>query len=97
MLAADTMIYIGDLWPTLSGVAKRLDPEGFYIFAVESKEGEGWEQTPMHRFRHSQSYLRGEAEKAGLIFVDTMDCVLRYESSVPVAGFTVALQKPHTN
>lgn len=92
-LAADTMIYIGDLKPTFTGVAKRLDPGGFYIFAVESKDGEGWEQTAANRFRHGESYVRATAAKAGLDVVDIMPCVLRYESNAPVAGITVALRK----
>ena len=94
ILAADTMIYIGDLALTFAGVANRLNPGGFYLFAVESKSGEGWEQTPANRFRHSESYLRREADRAGLVFVDMMQCPLRRENSEPVAGLAVALKKP---
>jgi len=93
MLAADTMIYLGDLKPTFAGVAKRLEQGGLYIFAVESKDGEGWEQTPAHRYRHSESYVRAAASEAHLDVVEIMPCVLRYESNVPVAGMTVALRK----
>jgi predicted TPR repeat methyltransferase len=94
ILAADTMIYIGDLAPTFLGVAKRLEPEGFYIFAVESAADGEWHQTPANRFRHSPAYLKAEAERVGLVLVDTMECTLRNEASTPVAGLTVALQKP---
>jgi predicted TPR repeat methyltransferase len=94
ILSADTMIYIGDLEPTFSGVAKRLAPGGFYIFACESKTGEGWEQTPANRFRHSELYMRSEAARATLEFVDIMECALRSESGEPVPGFAVALRKP---
>ncbi len=94
ILAADTMIYLGDLAPTFSGVALRLSPGGFYLFAVEAKEGEGWEQTPDHRFRHSIAYIRSEAARFGLDFVRAMDCTLRTQAGVPVPGYAVALQKP---
>jgi predicted TPR repeat methyltransferase len=94
ILSADTMIYIGDLEPTFSGVAKRLAPGGFYIFACESKTGEGWEQTPANRFRHSEPYLRNEAAQVGLEFVAIMECALRSESGKPVRGFAAALKKP---
>jgi len=90
------MIYLGDLAPTFAGVAKRLEPGGFYIFAVESREDDGWEQTSKNRFRHSEAYLRDEAQRAGLVFLDIMDCALRNEGDSPVAGFAVALQKPDT-
>ena len=94
ILAADTMIYLGDLAPAFFGVAKRLEPEGFYIFAVESAAAGDWQQTPANRFRHSTAYLEAEAERAGLVFVDTMECTLRNEAGTPVAGLAVALQKP---
>ena len=62
------MAYFGNLAPALSGVAKRLEPGGFYLFANEAKAGEGWAQTMVHRFRHGEVYLRAAA--AGLQFVD---------------------------
>jgi predicted TPR repeat methyltransferase len=94
ILAADTMIYLGDLAPAFLGVAKRLEPEGFYVFAVESTADGEWQQTPSNRFRHSTTYLKAEAERAGLVFVDSMECTLRNEAGTPVAGLAVALQKP---
>ena len=94
ILAADTMIYLGYLAPTFFGVAHRLEPEGFYIFAVESTAEGEWQQTPSNRFRHSTAYLKTEAERAGLVFVDSLGCTLRNEAGTPVAGLAVALQKP---
>jgi predicted TPR repeat methyltransferase len=94
ILAADTMIYIGDLAPTFFGVAKRLEPQGFYIFAAESMHEGEWQQTPQNRFRHSLAYIKAEAERAGLAFVDAIECALRNEGSTPVAGLAVALQRP---
>jgi predicted TPR repeat methyltransferase len=94
ILAADTMIYIGDLSAVFAGVSKRLEQGGFYLFAVESMDQEGWEQTPKNRFRHGESYLRAQAQRAGLDFVEMMECTLRRESSEPVKGFAVALRKP---
>jgi predicted TPR repeat methyltransferase len=97
ILAADTMIYLGDLAPTFGGVAYRLVPGGHYIFAVEGKDASGdggWEQTADNRFRHSLNYLREEAKRQGLEFVDAVECVLRTQDGVPVAGYAVALKKP---
>jgi predicted TPR repeat methyltransferase len=93
IVSADTMTYFGNLAPALSGVAKRLEPGGFYLFASEAKAGEGWEQTKVHRFRQSEVYLRAEATSAGLQFVDIMPCTLRHEEHQPVPGFAVALRK----
>jgi predicted TPR repeat methyltransferase len=62
---------------------------------VESKEGEGWEQTPQNRFRHSEAYLRAEAANAGLAMVDLMPTVLRREADEPVPGLVAALKHKH--
>ncbi|HEX3485833.1 MAG TPA: tetratricopeptide repeat protein [Micropepsaceae bacterium] len=94
ILAADTMIYFGDLGPTLAGVFKRLVPGGFYIFAVEASPGNGWKQTDAKRFCHSENYLRTAAADAALNFVASMACVLRRQKGEPVPGLAVALQKP---
>jgi predicted TPR repeat methyltransferase len=88
------MIYIGDLANVFSGVARRLEQGGFYLFAVESMPGSSWEQSPMNRFRHSEAYLREEAARAGLEFVDLIERPLRQEASQAVGGFAVALRKP---
>jgi len=93
ILAADTLIYFGDLKALILGIAAHLLPGGFFIFTVESKDGEGWEPTPKRRFRHSEAYLRERAEEAGLVFVERKDCTLRFETGTPVPGFTVALKR----
>ena len=94
IVSADTMVYLGDLAPTFKGVFNRLNTGGFYLFAVESKEGAGWEQTAVSRFRHSEAYLKEEAAHSGLVHFARLDCTLRYEREEPVPGFAVALQKP---
>jgi predicted TPR repeat methyltransferase len=93
-LAADTMIYLGDLGPSFTGVSRCLSPGGFFLFSVEKKEGDGWEQTSVNRFRHSETYLREQGARAGLILADLQECVLRYEAGQPVAGIAMAFRKP---
>ena len=93
ILCADAIVYFGNLAPTLAGVAKRLEPEGVFLFTCEANQGDGWELTDANRFRHSETYLRAEAEGAGLTWLDAMACVPRYERGAPVAGLAVALGK----
>ena len=95
IVSADTMVYLGDLAPTFKGVVNRLDTGGHYLFACEAKEGTGWEQTDVGRFRHSEAYVREEAARCGLTYFARMDCTLRYEREEPVPGFAIALQKPN--
>jgi predicted TPR repeat methyltransferase len=92
VLAADTLVYLGDLTPVVDGVRKRLRPGGVFLFTVERKTGDGYELGPKRRYRHSEAYLRSEAERAGFEVVGLIECVPRLEAGVPVEGFAVALQ-----
>jgi predicted TPR repeat methyltransferase len=93
MLAADTLVYLGDLTPVLSGARKRLRQGGFFLFTVEKSEGESYKLGPKRRYRHSQTYIRQEAAMAGLEVMGLLECSPREEAKVPVAGFAVALQR----
>ncbi len=93
MLAADTVVYLGDLEPVLSGVAAHLVPDGMFLFTAEAKEGAGFELGPKRRWRHSDPYLRDAAATAGFEVAGLMACSPRSEAGVPVAGFAVALAK----
>ena len=42
MLAADTLVYLGDLRQVFTGAAGRLAPDGHFLFTVENKDGEGF-------------------------------------------------------
>jgi predicted TPR repeat methyltransferase len=94
ILAADTLVYFGALGPLFTTIAKSLAPSGVFIFAVEAMGGQSWKQTPVNRFQHSEAYLRAESVRAGLTWVDLMECVIRRELNEPVIGFAVALQNP---
>ena len=93
-LAADTLVYLGDLTAIMRGVARALEADGFFLFTVEKKEGEGFELGPKRRWRHSESYLRELAGANGLEIAGLLACNPRTEASVPVEGLALALRKP---
>ncbi len=93
ILAADTLVYLGDLVPLMAGVASWLNKGGFFLFTVEAKEGEGFELGPKRRWRHSDPYLRAVAANSGLSVAGMLQCVPRTEAGVPVEGLAVALSK----
>jgi predicted TPR repeat methyltransferase len=93
IVAADTLVYLGDLSPVLSGARVRLKEGGFFLFTVEKHEGEGYELGPKRRYRHSEAYIRQEAAKAGLDVMGLLDCSPRDEAKISVEGFAVALQR----
>ncbi|MDE2182868.1 MAG: methyltransferase domain-containing protein [Alphaproteobacteria bacterium] len=93
VLAADTVVYLGDLAPVLEVVGRALLPEGYILFTAEAAEGEGFELGPKRRWRHSEVYLRRAARQSGFAIGGLVSCTPRREAHVPVEGFAVALRK----
>lgn len=93
ILAADTVVYLGDLRAVFEGVQKRLKPDGYFLFTTEMKVGEGFELGPKRRWRHSDAYLRATADAAGLSVAGLVAAVPRHEANQPVEGFAVALTR----
>jgi predicted TPR repeat methyltransferase len=91
ILAADTLVYLGDLAPLLRAVAAQLLPDGYFLFTTEAKEGDGFELGPKRRWRHSEAYLREQAGLVGLSVAGLVAASPRTEANQPVAGFAVAL------
>ncbi len=66
LLAADTLVYLGDLGvDNARRGAARSKPGVFFLFTVEKKEGEGFELGPKRRWRHSDIYIRRLAREHG--------------------------------
>ena len=94
VIAADTLVYLGDIEAIMQSVARALRPDGFFLFTVEKKEGEGFELGPKRRWRHSESTVRELASTNGLEVAGLLACNPRTEAGVPVEGLAVALRKP---
>lgn len=93
IIAADTLVYLGDLAIVFRSAAAALRPGGHFLFTVERKDGDGYEFGPKRRWRHSESYLREEAVRAGFDVVGLLECEPRTEAGKPVEGYAVALVK----
>jgi predicted TPR repeat methyltransferase len=94
ILAADSLTYLGDLAPCFSGISRRLNSGGKFLFTTEAADGEGWRLSSSNRFQHSSPYLRTEAARCGLVVMAIESCILRYEHGTPVAAFAAAFCKP---
>lgn len=94
ILAADTLVYIGDLAPAFRGAHRRLKPGGFLLATFEKKDGAGYELGPKRRYRHGDDYLRQEAARSGLDIMGLLHCTPRTDARNPVAGWAAALQRP---
>jgi predicted TPR repeat methyltransferase len=91
ILAADTLVYLGDLSRTFEAVHARLHPDGFFLFTVEKAAGQGFDLGPKRRWRHSEAYLRYLAGRTGFQVMGLVAAAPRHEAGQPVEGFAVAL------
>lgn len=93
IVAADVLVYVGDLAPVFGAMAAALSPGGLVAFTVEVHGGDGFELMPSGRFAHAASYVRRAAENAGLEEISGRQAVLRKESGVPVTGYVGVYEK----
>ena len=91
ILAADTLVYLGDLGKVFEGARDRLSPNGYFLFTVEKSEATGFELGPKRRWRHSEAYLRELATRSGFDMAGLVAAAPRHEANQPVDGFAVAL------
>ncbi|QOV89854.1 tetratricopeptide repeat protein [Humisphaera borealis] len=97
LLAADVLIYLGDLTPLFEMAWKSLRPGGILAASFEAGEVERYVRHPRtRRFVHSREYL----ERLGQIFGYSqrlMDqTTLRYEHNNPVTAWIAVFEKPTT-
>jgi predicted TPR repeat methyltransferase len=69
VVAADVLIYIGDLAPLFAAVSEVMPAGGLFCFSAEAADTEtsGYELLPSLRYAHSQAYLRDLAEQHGFV------------------------------
>jgi predicted TPR repeat methyltransferase len=93
IVAADTLVYLGDLKLVFEAAHARLRCDGYFLFTVEKAEGKGFELGPKRRWRHSDAYLRSTAEYAGFAVAGLVAAAPRCEANQPVEGFAIALAR----
>ena len=91
ILAADTLVYLGDLAAVFAAAAARLAPDGFFLFTLERADCQTFELGPKRRWRHSEAYVRDMAARTGLGVAGLMQAAPRSEAGQPVPGLAVAL------
>jgi predicted TPR repeat methyltransferase len=66
IVAADVLVYVGDLAPVFAAAATALAAQGRFAFSVETHEGDGFKLEPTMRFAHSRAYVEATAREANL-------------------------------
>jgi predicted TPR repeat methyltransferase len=87
IVAADLLVYLGDLEPLFGGIRRALAPNGLLGFSVEAGEGAGYRLSPKMRFAHSERYLREVAAQTGLTPLAIEPAATRREAGADVAGW----------
>ena len=70
VLAADVLVYCGDLAPLFASIAHRLVTGGLYAFSVEIAEGEAFVLQASGRYAHPVAYIRSLYAGSGLTEVN---------------------------
>jgi predicted TPR repeat methyltransferase len=89
IVAADTIIYFGDVSEVMQQSARVLRPGGWLIFNVETPAMptmHGFEQTPVGRYGHETGYLERLAREVGLVEISTEAIMPRREAGVAMSG-----------
>ncbi len=93
VVAADVLIYLGDLEPALRAVYRALRPAGRFGFSVELLESGEYRLLPTQRFAHSRAYLERLAGKTGMREISVHQTVIRTENGAGVIGLVVVWQR----
>jgi len=90
-VAADVLVYLGDLQALFAAVRTRLQGDGLWLFTTERGEVD-FERGPKRRYRHSEAYLRALAAAHRFDVASLVECVTRYEAGEPVASWAAAFR-----
>jgi predicted TPR repeat methyltransferase len=93
VLAADAMVYVGELAPVLGEVQRVLTAGGLLAFTVETHDGDGVIIGEGLRTAHGADYLRSTLAAAGLALAHLEPVSPRTERGVPVRGLLVIATK----
>lgn len=91
MLAADVLVYCGDLAPLFHVLAEKLT--GLLAFTVQRAESGTFVLGPEQRFSHSRAYVADLAAAAGFTVMTLENAVTRQEKGADVPGLVAVLSR----
>jgi predicted TPR repeat methyltransferase len=91
--AADVLVYVNDLAPVATAVARVVSPSGLFAFTVETHTDEGVKLLPTLRYAYGEDYIRRTLTAAGLQTASLSSAAVRSEKGIPVAGLVVVANR----
>jgi predicted TPR repeat methyltransferase len=92
VVAADMLIYVGNLTLLLAAVARALRPGGHFVASIECGDELDFELQMSKRFAHRPAYVAAAAHAAGLSVVLSRKHVPRRERQKRVAGMILVMR-----
>lgn len=92
LLAADVLVYIGDLAAVFAAAARVLGSGGLFAFTVQAGE-EGFTLGQDLRFAHAPAYIEKMAAGAGLRIITMTSAVTRQDAGHDVPGLVIVAER----
>lgn len=93
VVAADALVYLGDLMAVFRAAALALKPGGHFAGTVEESTGPAVDLQPSRRFRHSRGHIAACAAAAGLELAFLESASYREENMIPVPSLVFVASK----
>ena len=92
-VAADVLVYFGDLSTFFTHAAQALRADGCMAFTVERSDEPGYTLTCTGRYAHHRNYLDERMRQAGFTAIEFEAVQLRLEAGAPVHGWLVTARR----
>ncbi|MBD8530134.1 MULTISPECIES: tetratricopeptide repeat protein [unclassified Massilia] len=91
-VAADVLVYFGDLDALFGAVRHALRPGGWFCCSTEAGEEAGYTLLPSNRYAHTLPYLQRLAAQHGFAVLEAVRAVVRSENGAGIDGYLLVLQ-----
>jgi predicted TPR repeat methyltransferase len=92
VVAADVLVYFGDLGTLFGQVRAALRPSGTFCFSTEALDGGEFVLLPSNRYAHSLAYLERLAAEHGFMVLEASSATVRSEHGADVMGYLLVLR-----
>lgn len=93
IVAADTLVYFGDLKPIFAGIHAVLKDKGLFVFTIETADIRSYQLNDTARYKHAKTYIDVLAKHFEFQIVVDKKITGRLQQGEPVEGNLFVLKK----